>query len=382
MKFVFPIMVLTGLWLTGCGGSSHRSATPTAAASVTVQALRLTTAEWPATYEVTGTVRARTASVISAKVMGYVREVHVQVGDRVRQGQVLVRLDSRDLDASWRQAQAALAEARSAVPEAENAVAAAKAGLELAQVTFRRMEDLFRKRSISNQEFDEASAKLKLAQANYEMAQSRRRQLDSKIQQAEQALQAAAVARSYAEITAPFDGVVTEKSVEPGNLAAPGTPLLVLERAQSYRLEVPVEESRWNAVRLGQPVSVRLEALNRILEGRVAEIAPGVDAAARSFVVKIDLPAVEGLRSGLFARAVFPLGRRKLLAVPASAVLTRGQLTAVYVVEDQRARLRLVTLGNRAGDRVEVLSGLSEGDLVIAPVPTGLTEGAPVEVRS
>lgn len=376
----FPFALALAL-LAGCGHKPSDADRTRAATPIAVRTVTLAPHELPATYEVSGTVRARTTAVISSKVMGYVREVAVRPGDRVRQGQWLVRLEARDLDAAWRQAEAALEEARSGVPEADNAVAAAKASLELAQVTFRRIQDLFEKRSVSNQELDEASARLKLAHSNYQMAEARRRQLAAKIQQAEQAAAAAAVVRSYAEITAPFDGIVTEKSVEPGNLAAPGAPLMTLEREGAYRLEVSVEESRLAAIHAGQRAKVRLEALARELEGRVSEIVPAVDAAARAFVVKIDLPATPQLRSGLFGRAVFTTGRRQALLVPAAAIIERGQLAGVFVVEDGRARLRLVTLGARRDNHVEALSGLNAGEQVISPPPAGLREGAQVEAR-
>ena len=378
---VLPAVVALAL-MAGCGGSREKHAHADAqAAPVAVRVYQVNATEWPGTFEVTGTVRARTTAVISAKVMGYVREVMVRPGDRVRQGQLLAELDARDLEANWRQAQAALEEARSAVPEADNAVAAAQAGRELAQVTFRRMQDLFQKRSISNQEYDEAVAKLRMAEAQHEMAQARRRQLSARIQQAEQAVQAAAVLRSHARITAPFDGLVTEKKVEPGNLAAPGTPLFVLEQEGGYRLEAAVEESRIAAVRAGQNVRVRVDALGRDLTGRVVEIIPAVDASARSFTVKIDLAAAPGLRSGLFGRAVFAAGARQVLAVPVNAVVERGQLASVFVIEQGVARMRLVTLGARRDAQVEILSGLSGGESVVAAIPAGLRDGARVEVQ-
>ncbi|MGB9604914.1 MAG: efflux RND transporter periplasmic adaptor subunit, partial [Bryobacteraceae bacterium] len=358
MKFARWFVVLTLAATLGCGSkSSERARAAGDAAPLRVRATTVSETAWPQTYEVTGTVRARTAAVIAAKVMGYVSEVNVRVGDRVRRDQVLVRLDARDLDASWRQAQAAFEEASSAVPEADNAVAAAKAGLELAQVTFRRMQDLFQKRSISNQEYDEAVARLRMAEAQFEMAQARRKQVAAKIQQAEQAVKAASVMRSYAEIRAPFDGLVTEKNVEPGNLAAPGAPLLTIEQEARYRLEVAVEESRVEMVRAGQPVRVQVDALGRELNGRVEEIVPAVDAAARSFTVKIDLPPAAGLRSGLFGRAHFDSGQRRALAVPGTAVIERGQLAWVFAVEHGQARTRLVTVGARRNGRVEILSG-------------------------
>ena len=173
-------------------------------------------------------------------------------GDRVREGQLLVGLDTRDLDVSSRRAEAAREEVRTAVPEADSAVAAAKANLDLAQVTFGRMQDLFRKTSISNQEFDEASARLKAAQAAFDMAAARRAQLNARISQADQDVRSSEVTRSYADVLAPFAGVVVSKSVEPGTLAVPGAPLLTIEREGAYRLEASVEELHLAAIRVGQ----------------------------------------------------------------------------------------------------------------------------------
>jgi RND family efflux transporter MFP subunit len=219
--------------------------------------------------------------------MGYVREVKVQAGDRVREGQLLVTLDTRDLDVSSRRAEAAREEVRSGVPESDSAVAAAQANLVLAQVTFGRMRDLFQHTSISDQEIDEASAKLKAAQAAYEMAQARRLQLNSKLAQVDQEVRATEVTRSYADVLAPFAGVVVSKSVDPGSLALPGAPLFTVEREGAYRLEASVEESRLATIRIGQPVSVTLDGVDRTADGamdaRVSEIVPAVDAASRAF---------------------------------------------------------------------------------------------------
>jgi multidrug efflux system membrane fusion protein len=366
--------------LVGCG-SKEPAGTAASAPPLSVHALTVEPAAWSNIYEATGTVRARTSAVLSSQVMGYVREVRVSAGDHVREGQLLVVLDSRDLDAGYRQAEAARAEARDAVPEADNAVAGAKANLDLAKATYRRMKELFDKDSISNQEFDETTARLKVAQSSYEMALAKRTQLESRIAQASQALASAEVMRSYAQITAPFAGTVTAKSVDPGILATPGVPLLTIEHDGSYRLEASVEESKLPLIRIGQPVTVSLDALGRPVEGRVSEIVPAIDSASRSFTVKIDLPAVAQLRSGLFGRARFALGTRQVLAIPAAAVTERGQLSSVFVTDGSHARSRFVTLGPRSQDTVEILSGLNPGERVIFPVPEGLGDGAPVEVR-
>lgn len=373
------------VWLAGCGEAPREKSAAGQGPRVAVSTVTAATETWPSTYEASGTVRARTTAVISAKLMGYVRDVKVQTGDHVREGQTLVTLDSRDLDIGSHRAEAAREEVRSAVPEAESGVAAASANLDLAQATFGRMRDLFQKKSISNQEFDEASAKLKAAQAAYEMARARRVQLNSKLAQVDQEVRSTEVMRSYADVLAPFAGVVTARPADPGSLALPGAPLLTIERDGAYRLEASVEESRLGAIRIGQPVSVTLDSMGRTLNARVSEIVPAVDAASRAYTVKIDLPSVPGLRSGVFGRAAFQLGSRPLLAVPAEAVTDRGQLQSVMVADgapdNAIARTRLITAGQKSNGRIEVLSGLSAGDKVIFPLPPGLADGARVEVR-
>jgi multidrug efflux system membrane fusion protein len=375
------LLIPVVIGLAGCGEASRQKSAASSEPAVTVSTVNAATETWPSIYEATGTVRARTSAVISAKLMGYVREVKVQTGDRVREGQLLVTLDTRDLDISSRRAEAAREEVRTAVPEADSAVEGAKANLDLAKVTFGRMEDLFQKTSISNQEFDEASAKLKAAQAAYQMAAARRLQLNSKLAEVDQEVRSTEVTRSYADVLAPFAGVVISKSVDPGSLALPGAPLFTIEREGTYRLEASVEESRLAAIRIGQPVSVTLDSVDRTLDARVSEIVPAVDAASRAYTVKIDLPSVPAIRSGIFGRASFQLGSRAVLGIPAGAVTERGQLQSVLVADHGIARTRLITTGQKVKGSIEVLSGLSVGEKVIFPIPSGLSVGASVEVR-
>lgn len=381
MRLILLSLLASIVMLSGCGGSEPGPRAASSAPAIAVQTATVTVQQWPAVYEATGTVRARTATVLSSKVMAYVQQVAVQVGDRVQQGQLLITLDSQDLDTKVRGAEAAEAEVISAIPEADSAVAGAKANLDLAQSTFKRMEELASKKSISNQEFDEASARLKSAQAAYEMARAKRAQLDSKRVSVQQEIRGATIMRDYTRISAPFSGVVTAKSVEPGNLAAPGAPLLTIEREGAYRLEASVDESRLPFVKAGQTVDVALESLDRRFSARVSEIVPSVEAASRAYIVKIDLPAVPNLRSGMFGRAMFPLGSRKVATIPPAAMVEHGQLQSVFVIEYGCARTRLVTLGERRQTAVEVLSGLNEGEKLVSPAPSGLADGARVEVR-
>ncbi len=365
------------IWLAGCG-NTPREAVSAAAAPIAVNVITIRTQQWLSIYEATGTVHTRSSTTISAKWLGYVREVKVQPGDHVRAGQLLIALDARDLDASSGRVAAARDEVRDAIREADSAVAAAKASVDLVQATFRRMDELYGKRSISDQEFDEASAKLKAAQAAYEAACAKRAQLDSKLAQADQDVRAAEVTLSYARIQAPFAGIVTAKSVDPGNLAAPGMPLLTLESG-GYRVEASVDESKLSAIHLRQPVTVRLDGIDRRFDARVSEIVPAVDPASRSYTVKIDLPPNAALRSGIFAVANFELGHRSVIAIPVGAVSERSQLQSVFVADGGIARTRLITIGERTKNQLEVLSGLSAGDRIIFPAPNYLSDGSRIK---
>ena len=372
------LTAVLALGLTACK-NEPQTAHANVAPAVTVQAVTAERSQWPVVSEAVGTVRARTTATLASKVMGYVRDVRVHAGDRVAAGQLLLSLDSRDLDVSLRQAEAARQEARDSEVEVNNAILAAKANLDLVAVTFRRMNDLFEKRSISNQEYDEAASRLKTAQANYEMALSKKTQIGSRIRQADEALQAAQVTRSYGEIRAPFAGIVTERRAEPGILATPGLPLITVEQGGAYRLEVNVQESLAPRVRLGEKTQITLEALDRTIDAAVSEIVPAVDPASRAFIVKIDLPPIADLRSGQYGRARFTTCSREAVSVPAEAVRRNGQIESVLVAENGVARLRMITTGETVGGRVEILTGLKAGESIVRG--TDLQDGARVEVR-
>jgi membrane fusion protein, multidrug efflux system len=367
--------------LAGCNHEPSRESPQPESAATTVRVVEVMEAEIPAIYEASGTVRARTAAVISSKAMGYVREVHARAGQTVEAGQLLVLLDARDLDAQVRQAEQARNEVQHAATEVDSSIQAAKANLELAEVTFRRMEELFKKKSVSHQEYDEANARLKAAKAAYAIAESKRAQFEARSGQAEEGLRSATILRDYSKIVAPFRGLITERLVEPGVLASPGAPLLRLEQQGGHRLEVEVEESLLRKLGIGDAANVTIDALGADLKARISEIVPSIDPAARVFTVKLDLPALPRLRSGLFGRAQFSMESRKALLIPAQAYRERGQLQWVLIADGGKAQSRMVTIGRRQGEQVEVLSGLSAGEKVIFPIPANLAEGAPVEVR-
>jgi len=381
MNRFLPFAILI-LMTAACSRYEARvAATGAEPQTATVQVETLAASEVAEVYRASGTVRARYGATIAAKIAANIMEVRVQTGDRVAAGQTLIVLDRRDLEAYLRRAEEARAEAESAIAETENAMAAARANLELARVTHKRFQDLLAKGSVSQQEFDESQARLKSAEAAVEMAASKRRQVEARRGQADAEIAAARVAVGYATLAAPFAGLVTERKADAGSLATPGAPLLTLEREGTLRLEASIDESRLGLVRIGERVGVEIDSLNRTAEGRVVEVVPSVDAATRSFIAKIDLPALPGLRAGMFGRAAFAAGKSEALLVPRSAVLEHGQTRTVYVVEGDTARLRFVTLGETREDQHEVLSGLTAGERIIVAPPSLLADGGRVAIQ-
>ncbi len=361
-----------GLVLPACSsGTKTRPAEAEAPIPVTVATIAM--AEAADTFEAGGVVQARTTATIMARILAPVSEVRVAPGDRVRAGQVLVVLDGSDLAAHARSARAAALAADQAVSAAASEQQAADAALALARATHERIAGLNAKRSATAQELDDATGALRAAEARAAGAAARAQGAVSGVDSARAASDEASTTESFAHITAPFDGVVTEKMVEPGNMAAPGTPLMRVE-ARGFRLEVRVDESRIGQIAPGAVVPVSLDSGTgggvSNVSGTVAEIGRAVDADSRAFLVKITLPETTGLRSGMFGRAHFSGQARRALTVPAGALVHRGQMTSVFVVEKGIARVRLVNVSG-----TEVLAGLSESDVVIVGAPPGLTDG-------
>ncbi|HUB86527.1 MAG TPA: efflux RND transporter periplasmic adaptor subunit, partial [Verrucomicrobiae bacterium] len=182
-------------------------------------------------------------------------------------------------------------------------------------------------------------------------------------------------------VTAPFAGVITRKDADVGDLAAPGKPLLEMEDPLHLRLEADVPEALVDKVKLGDKLSVRVDALETNLIGVISEIAPSADSDSRTFVVKLDLPSVLGLRAGQFGRVAVPTGEVSALRVSASAVVQRGDMQLLFVVTDRHAQLRIVKSGAQVGDEVEIVSGLNSGEQVVTSGVNDLTDGQPVVVK-
>jgi RND family efflux transporter MFP subunit len=308
----------------------------------------------PDLVEAVGTLRAAQTSQLAGQMMANIVEIRVHEGDLIRRGQVLAVLDEA-------QPRAALDRATAADLASQQGITAADSDLALAEATFKRYQTLYEKKSVSPQEFDEVKARYQAAEARRDMARAGQTQAKAAVQQAHNAL-------GYTRILAPFDGLVTEKKADVGTLVSPGMPIFTVEDLHRYRLEATVNETDLRYVRMGEQVPVIIDAVgDRELKGRVVEIVPAADAASRSFLVKIEVPSDPVLRSGLFGRAEFSRGERSSLLIPRTAVVERGQLQGIYVLDQNKvANLRYITLGKPSGGQVEVLAGLQAGEMLIA----------------
>jgi RND family efflux transporter MFP subunit len=373
------------VFVAGCTAERERSDAAAATTKIEAHTAVAAIRELPQTFEAGGVVRARHTAAIVSRIVAEVREVRVRPGDRVKRGDVLVRLDDRDLRAAQGRARASARAAAQAATAANAEWQAAQAGLALARATHDRVSSLHAKNSATPHEFDEAVAGMKAADARRLGAHARVAEAAAGVEAAGSAQREAEVAASFALLTAPFDGIVTQKLIEPGNMAAPGAPLLTIEDAGGFRLEVSLDEARASPVTLGSRVEVELlerqeESVSPpALAGRVAELARTIDPGAHAALVKIDLPSAPGVRSGMFGRARFAGPGHRALAVPAQSIVRRGQLTLVFVVDARdRARMRLVRLSRAAGDHVEVVAGLDAGERIVVDPPASIADGAPI----
>jgi multidrug efflux system membrane fusion protein len=349
-------------------------------------------------YEAVGTVRAKNSAIVSSKVMGSIVAMKVREGDTVRAGQILVEIDSREARIQTQKSGAGLVEMKGALDEvdrnikaAESAQTAAESNRQLATSTLRRYQQLLDRQSISPQEFDEVRAWREVADAEAERAgrqlqslEAKRRQALARIDQSKADVAGSQVYSSFTRIAAPITGVVVSKQADVGYMAAPGAPLLTIESGADYRLEAAVQESQINKIHLRDQVRVQIDALGpQELAGTVVEIVPAADPASRTYLVKISIALPGGsqeiIRSGLYGKARFITGQTQAITIPKKAVVEQGQLTSVYVVDQSGiARMRLVKTGKTYSDRIEVLSGLKEGEPIVVDGVAAVNDGSRV----
>lgn len=288
-------------------------------------------------YETSGTVRPKTISVISSRVMGTVTALMVKEGDRVNAGQTLVTIDDRDM--------------AERVKAAESALEAARLNKSLAETTYARYREIYDERALTQQEMDQVETQKKVAEAEYERAKAM--------------LSEAQVSHGFTRITAPIAGVVTEKRIDRGSMATPGTPLFTIENITSFRVDLHLDERLSGRLKVGMPVDIFIDSTGQQMGGRIAELIPSVDSMSRTFLAKVDISGT-GLKNGLYARAKIPAGKKHAIIVPKAALVEKGQLTGVYAVDEKGVvTYRLVRVGKAYDNNLELLSGINPNDKII-----------------
>jgi RND family efflux transporter MFP subunit len=336
-RLLLSTLVAASLFFSGCHKASEQTQTELPSATVRVQTIERKSRA--ATEDVVGTVRPKLSAVIEAKVSGRIEQMLVVPGQLVTNGELLVQLDAHEIQSRLDQIAASRQQAES---------------------DLKRATDLMQQKILSQSEFDNTQSKFRIAAAAEAEANT---MLD------------------YTVIVAPFDGVVTRKLTDVGDLAAPGKALLQMENPDTLRLEADMPEALIGNVKLGDKLAVRIAAVTNDITGTVAEMSPTADSNSRTYLVKLDLPGATGLRSGQFGRVSVPVGEASAIRVPVSALIQRGQMELVFVFANGHAQLRLVKTGSRIGDEIEVVSGLDSGERVVTDGATALMDGQPVTVK-
>ena len=339
MKLWITTIAAATLLLAACGQQDEKGG-EAALATTKANLLTVKAAQLPSRYVTSGTVTSDHRVAISSRLSGYILELNVREGDRVEKGQVLVKIDP--------------VHARQALIQAE-------ADLSNARAELRRYEELYKAGAETKQQVERVELRYKLAASQVAQA---RNQL------------------SYSEVRSPVTGVVVEKRMSKGDLAAPGAAILILEDPASLLVETHVSEQFVGGIQIGDQVDVEVAALGRSFAGTVHQVVQAADAVSHQFLIKIVLQAYNGIRPGMYAQAGFTVGSRKALLIPAQTVIEQAGLHGLYIVDgDGIARYRQIRLGQAKNGSVEVLAGLHEGDVIAWQGEPHLKTGMRVQAR-
>lgn len=353
------------LSFAGCSGDDKRAENKPAIVSGTAWVTHLQ--ELPRYREYAGTVSSQGNAVVGSQLTEKVKSVFVREGDFVKQGQLLAQLDAQAL-------QYKVAAAEAGALAAQKAFLLAGEDQSLATTTFLRYKDLYEQQAISSQLMDEMKNKRERANLLLEESKNAWDQAAANLQEAE-------VNRSFCEIRAPLSGKVRSKFLDPGSLAVAGTPLFVIEsETAGYLIETDVDEDPLQFLSVGTALKVRATAKNgqgQESEGTVAQVIPFIDQTVRKYHIKV---AADDRRlflvAGAYVKVLVPEGIKRVLIVPNSAIISKGQLTGVYAIDEQQVlRFRIVKTGEQTGDQWEIISGLNDGDVILAVADESVHEG-------
>ncbi|MFD1015373.1 efflux RND transporter periplasmic adaptor subunit [Winogradskyella rapida] len=358
MKKSYTILTLSLVLLLASCGSEDQKAVEDNSPAIVVKTSEVETNSNSPFLAVSGKIQAANSADLSTRMMGYVNKVHVNVGDKVRKGQLLVSINNADLQAKRAQVNAGISEATAAFNNAEK--------------DYNRFKNLFAENSASQKEMDDMTANFNMAKARLESAKQMKNEINAQF--------------TYSNITAPFSGTITSKNVEAGNMANPGAPLISMETPGHFEVMAMVPESEISQIKNGTTVDILVKSISQTIKGTVTEVSTSAKNTGGQYLVKIDLDKTEAnILSGMFTTVQFPVegkAETSMVLIPTDAIVTNGQLSGVYTVsQSQTALLRWLRLGRTFGDQVEVLSGLNADEAYIVSAEGKLYNGAKISVQ-
>ena len=373
-----------------CSGS--RAATESAAALPTVAVVRVDRADLSRTLTLAAEFRPFQEVDIHAKVAGYVKSIFVDVGDRVKAGQELAILEIPEMRDEVQQNDAAVQRSAEDIKRAEAELQRAESAHQVAHLGSTRLAAVIKSRPnlVAQQDLDDAAARDRMAEAQVATAKAAQAVAQQQLAVSKASASRTRTLLDYSRITAPFDGVVTHRYADTGSMIQAGTssqtqtmPVVKLSQNNRLRLVIDVPESAVSGIHIGEPVQVRVDAVGRSFPGAIARFARKVNPDTRTMETEVDVDNPDlTLVPGMYASTTITLDQaRGVLAVPVLAVDRTEDKTSVLLVKDGRVDRRIIKVGLESPDRVEVASGLSEGDLVVIGSRAQLRPGAMVSPR-
>ena len=354
-KYIIPFLALSMI-VASCGSDEKKplaSDTP-----IAVKVNKVNENSNNSFLTASGTIQAVKSANLSTRMMGFVTNTPVNVGDNVKKGQLLVAINNSDLQAKLSQVNASITEATAAFTNAEK--------------DYNRFKNLFAENSASQKELDDMTAHYNMAKARLEGAKQMKNEVDAQF--------------AYANIRAPFNGVVTGKFIKNGDMANPGMPLISVESPGNFEVIAMVPESEILKIKSGASVHVLVKSINKTVKGTVSEVSSSTKNTGGQYIVKIALDKNDAdILSGMFVTVQFPLEAKEstnMVLIPTDAIVNKGQLAGVYTVsESNTALLRWLRLGRTFGDQIEVLSGLNSNESYIISADGKLYNGVKVTIE-
>jgi RND family efflux transporter MFP subunit len=382
----------SALGLVSCSSNAAKGG-PDPAAAPTVAAAKVHRADLARALAVTAEFRPYQEIDVHAKVAGYVKHIYVDVGDRVKEGQLIAVLEIPELQSEVETAEASVSKSQEEIRREQAELERTQSAQEVAHLAYSRLAEVSKARPglVAQQEIDDALGRDRVAQAQVATAKAALSAAEQQLRVAQDDRDRVRTLFAYAQIKAPFSGVVTKRYADTGSMIQTGIssqtqslPLVTLAQENLLRLVIPVPESAVSKMRLGNPVEVSVSTLRKKFQGKVSRFADQVDTATRTMHTEVDVPNPKGeLVPGMYATASLVLNdERNALAVPVQA-LTRGEDTVSVLLIDKQNKLeeRSVQIGIETSDQVEILSGLNEGDLVVVGNRSQLQPGMAVQPK-